>query len=157
MEPTIVALEPRILVGMRIQTTLSADPSLLWQRFKPRVKTIENRLDTDFYSVHVYEAGTTFETFTPNTLFEKWAAVAVSNMNSIPEDMAVLTLPAGLYAVFVHRGLSSGYAQTAQHIFETWVPTAGYRVDERPPFDIFGADYRLDDPDAVEEIWVPIV
>ena len=53
MEPTIVALEPKILVGMRIQTTLSADPSLLWQRFKPRVKTIEIRLDTDFYSVHV--------------------------------------------------------------------------------------------------------
>jgi AraC family transcriptional regulator len=157
MEPTIVALEPSILVGIRIQTTLSADPRLLWQRFKPRVKTIENRLGTDFYSVHVYAAGTTFEKFTPNTLFEKWAAVEVSNSDNIPDEMEVLSLPSGLYAVFVHHGLSSGYAQTSQYIFEQWLPNAGYRVDGRPHFDLFGADYRLDDADAREEIWVPIV
>ena len=34
---------------------------------------------------------------------------------------------------------------------------AGYRVDDRPYFDVMGTGYRPDDPEATEEIWIPVV
>jgi AraC family transcriptional regulator len=42
----------------------------------------------------------------------------------IPEGMETLVLPAGLYAVFIHKGPASTGPATYQYIFETWLPGA---------------------------------
>ena len=96
-----------------------------------------------------------FQNFSPDTEFEKWAAVEVSNFDSVPADMETYTLSGGLYAVFIHKG-SSTDTRTFQYIFGTWLPTSDFVLDNRPHFELLGEKYKNNDPDSEEEIWIPV-
>lgn len=157
MEPKIMDIQDRKLVGLRIQTALSENKTLaLWQSFKPRVKEIGHKTNTHFYSVQIYGTGVAMEAFTPHTLFEKWAAVEVDTFDHVPDGLEKYILSGGKYAVFIHRGPPNAFYKTAEYIFGTWMRNAEYELDERAHFEIMGAQYRLDDPNSEEEIWVPI-
>lgn len=156
--PTLATAPPRRLIGIRIQTTLAENRAAdLWRAFRPRVAEIPHRLGADFFDVKRYGPELAAGQFTPATGFEKWAAVEVADFSNIPEGMQPLDLPGGLYAVFIHRGPASAFARTYQYIFGVWFPASGYRLDDRPHFDVMGPGYRPDDPEATEEIWIPVV
>ena len=70
--------------------------------------------------------------------------------------MQTLVAPAGLYAVFIHRGPPSEGPKTYQHIFGVWLPQSGYVLDERPHFAVMGAKYKHDAADSEEELWIPV-
>jgi AraC family transcriptional regulator len=155
--PTITRSSPRLLLGIRIQTNLAENRAPeLWRTFRPRVAEIQHRAGGDFFDVKRYGTELTNGQFTPATVFEKWAAVEVTDFDHIPEGMEALDLPGGWYAVFVHRGPASAFGRTYQYIFATWLPQSGYRLDQRPHYEIMGPAYRPDDPEAEEEVWVPI-
>jgi AraC family transcriptional regulator len=155
--PTLTTAQPRRLLGIRIQTILAENHAAeLWRGFRPRVLEITNRTGTDFFDVKRYGPDMANGQFTPASVFEKWAAVEVSDYDHIPPGMEALDLPGGLYAVFVHHGRASAFARTYQYIFGTWLPTSGYLLEDRPHFDIMGPAYRPDDPAATEEIWLPV-
>jgi len=155
--PALTTTPPRRLVGIRIQTSLAENRAAeLWRGFRPRIAEIPNRLGADFFDVRRHGPELAAGQFTPATMFEKWASVEVADFNSIPEGMEALDLPGGLYAVFIHHGPASAFARSYQYIFGAWLPTSGYVPDERPHFDIMGPGYRPDDPEATEEIWIPV-
>lgn len=157
MTPRIEHIEDRKLVGLRIRTSLNKPETLrLFSTFMPRRREPENRLNANIYSVEIYDADLDFRKFTPATEFEKWAAVEVKAFGILPKDMEALTIPAGTYAVFLYKGLAQNFGQTAQYIFGTWLPQSEYELDNRPHFEIMGPAYRHDDPNAEEEIWVPV-
>ena len=107
------------------------------------------------YSVQLYKPGY-FEAFNPATIFEKWATVAVASPADTPADLETLVLPGGLYAVFKHLGSASAGPTIFRYIMESWLPTSGYALDERPHFEVLGEKYRPADPASEEEIWIPI-
>lgn len=43
-----------------------------------------------------------------------------------------------------------------RYIFGTWLPASGYVLDDRPHFEVLGPGYRPDDPEAEEDIFIPI-
>lgn len=156
-EPTIVEIGHRKLIGMRVKTTLSENKTLeLWQNFKPRVKEIENRADTDFYSVQIFEKGLKLKQLMPQTEFEKWAAVQVESFDDIPDNLENLTIPGGKYAVFIHCGTPPEFAKTSAFIYGVWLPNSEFELDERPHFEVMSANYHPADPKAEEEVWIPI-
>ncbi|HQU82998.1 MAG TPA: GyrI-like domain-containing protein [Pyrinomonadaceae bacterium] len=156
-EPKIIEIEEIKLLGMSLKTTLAENKTReLWQSFKPRVGEIKTRADADFYSVQIFEKGLKFENLIPATEFEKWAAVRVENFENIPDAMKSLTIPSGKYAVFIHQGTPQEFAKTAAFIFGQWLPNSGFMLDERPHFEVMSANYRADDPNAEEEIWIPV-
>jgi AraC family transcriptional regulator len=67
-----------------------------------------------------------------------------------------MKLPEGLYAVFLHRGPATTGPKTFEYIFQTWLPASEYFLDHRPHFEILGTNYKNDDPDSEEEIWIPV-
>lgn len=85
----------------------------LWQRFMPTRKEIKNNINADLISMQLY--GPAFD-FGPNTEFEKWAAVEVSDLTNVPDQMETFLLPQGLYAVFNYKG-SSMDKRIFQYIF----------------------------------------
>ncbi|MCA9740580.1 MAG: GyrI-like domain-containing protein [Deferribacteres bacterium] len=156
MKPKITTIEPRKLVGMHMQMTLADDQTAaLWQRFMRRRDEINNRANQLYVSMQIFTEVPDLS-FSPDTPFEKWAAVEVTTYHDIPAGMASHTLQGGQYAVFIHRGPAAAYPKTAQFIFGVWLPSSGYQLDEREHFDLMEADYRPDNPNAEEEIWVPI-
>jgi AraC family transcriptional regulator len=98
-----------------------------------------------------------FHSFSPETLFEKWAAQEVADLAFVaPDGFETLDLAGGLYAVFLHQGPASQGATTFRYILETWLPSSGYVLDDRPHFELLGDKYRTDAPESEEEIWLPI-
>lgn len=128
----------------------------LWQFLMPRRKDIPHKLNSDLFSVQVFNPEMEFSNFTPETEFEKWAAVEVSTYEEIPEGMETLDIPGGLYAVFDYKGSPANFAPMFHYIFETWMPDSDYEVDKRPHFDVLGEKYKGNDPASEEEIWVPV-
>lgn len=124
----------------------------LWQRFMPTRKEIKNNINADLISMQLY--GPAFD-FGPNIEFEKWAAVEVSDLTNVPDQMETFLLPQGLYAVFNYKG-SSMDKRIFQYIFGEWLPHSAYQLDNRPHFEVLGEKYKNASPDSEEEIWIPV-
>ena len=155
--PRIVELPKRKLVGKSIRMSLAKNKTeTLWRSFMTEKATLKNTMGTDLYSIQVYDDMYHSNTFNPETEFTKWAAIEVENHNNIPNGFLKFDLEAGLYAVFVHKGPPSSFAKTMQYIFSEWLPTSGYKFDDRPYFELLGAKYKNNDPNSEEEIWIPI-
>lgn len=156
MIPRIETLITKKLVGKCMNMTFFNDKTFeLWRSFMPLRKEIHNVVNPDLFSLQIYPSGF-FDSFNPTVTFEKWAAVEVSDFNSVPGDLFTINLPGGLYAIFLYKGLSTAAAETFQFIFGTWIPNSVYLLDNRPHFEILGEKYKNDDPDSQEEIWIPI-
>ncbi|RED91498.1 GyrI-like domain-containing protein [Marinoscillum furvescens] len=157
MQPRIEKTAGIKLVGMKVTTTLSTqDPASLWKAFKPRCGEIPSRKDGNFYSVQVYSQAFPNQ-FTPNTPFDKWAAVAVTDTPDIPEGMSVLEIPDSTFAVFIHKGPANTFPQTAAKIFGAWLPQSDYQLADLPHFEVMTPDYAGPmHPDAEEEVWIPV-
>lgn len=155
-EPRLELLPEKILIGRKTRMSFAENLTReLWQSFMPRRKEIPNVVNTYLYSVEQYDPYF-FDSFDPGAEFIKWAAVEVSGTDEVPDNIEVLILPTGLYAVFIHRGPASKGVETYEYIFRTWLPASAYALDDRPHFALMGDKYRHEDPDSEEEIWIPV-
>lgn len=156
MQPKIEKLNQSTFIGKRTKMSLTNNTTRkLWQSFMPERKIIPNTIGSEYYSIEVYSPDY-FKNFSPDKPFEKWAAVETTNADIIPEGMETITLPEGLYVVFIHKGPASDGPKTYQYIFQTWLPNSKYALDNRPHFAKMGEKYKSEDPDSEEEIWIPI-
>ena len=153
--PRIVLLTEKKLVGKHLHMSLSNNRTIeLWKSFMPHRKNIKNALGTDLFSLQVYDPSLDFKEFNLETPFQKWALTEVTDFKNIPQGLDAFTLEAGLYAVFMHKGLD--FQPTFQRIFYEWLPSSNYVLDQRPHFEWLGAKYKNGSPDSEEEVWVPI-
>jgi AraC family transcriptional regulator len=155
MNPRIVTSKEKKLIGKRmIMSLVDNKTSELWKSFVPRRREIANNLTDDLISMQVYKPSH-FADFKPTNEFEKWATVEVTDFGNVPNDMETFIVPAGLYAIFDYKGLSSDPA-IFQYLFGTWLPNSGYDLANRPHFEILGGKYKNNDPTSEEQIWIPI-
>ncbi len=149
-------LPEKKLIGNRMEMSFTNNRTgELWRSFMPRRNQISNPVNADLYSIEVYPPQF-FDRFDPSALFEKWAAMEVEDFHAVPKEMEMITLPSGLYAVFLHKGPASEGPKTYNFIFQTWLPNSDYQLDHRPHFALMGEKYKQDDPGSEEEIWIPI-
>jgi len=155
-EPVIVVITSKICLGKCLEMSLADNKvGQLWQSFMPLARQISNRTNTEVLSVQVHPADY-FEAFDPTKTFEKWAVVELTAVPStIPEGMDILVIPAGLYAVFHYKGLSSD-SSIFRYIFNDYLPASIYELDQRPHFEVLGDKYKNMDPNSEEDIYIPI-
>lgn len=157
MEPGIILLSERKIIGMKMRMSYRNNLTFrLWSSFMTQRGKILNKKSDDLFSIQIYGENFNFQKFDPDTEFEKIAGIEVENFDRIPEGMIPFTLEEGLYAVFHHKGPASEGEKTFSYILGTWLPQSGYVVDNRPHFEILGENYRHDDPDSTEDIWIPV-
>jgi len=157
MTPVIKILPEKKLVGMRAKMSLKDNTTReLWKSFMPQRKRIANAFGTDRFSLQIYPESY-FKAFNPVAEFEKWAAVEVTDFNTVPEGMATFTLPGGTYAVFYYKGNPANGPEVFRYIFMDWMPASGYTVDNRPHFEVLGERYQNGSDTSEEEIWVPVI
>jgi AraC family transcriptional regulator len=146
----------RTLVGMRTTMSIAEDATApLFRRFMPRRSDLHDRRGDGTHCVRIHP-GTGPDAFAPTTRFEKWAAARVADDAAVPDGMERLAIPNGRYAVFVHSGPIQGFGASLAWIFGTWLRDAGEVLDDRPHFEWLPEGWRVDDPDAREEVWVPV-
>ncbi|GAA4357976.1 hypothetical protein GCM10023185_23100 [Hymenobacter saemangeumensis] len=155
MEPRIETLPARQLIGLKLTMSLANNQtSVLWQRFMPLLPQVPYAAGPELYSLQVYPLDY-FAAFNPGREFEKWAAVAVFELGTVPAGLESFQLPAGLYAVFSYKG-SSADTSIYQYIFSSWLPASAYVLDDRPQFELLGEKYRNNDTASEEGIYIPI-
>lgn len=156
MQHRIDSINEKRLVGKCMRMSLVENRTgELWRSFMPERRLITNAIGTDLYSMQVYPVGY-FKAFDPAAIFEKWAVAEVGDNGDVPDGMQSITLPGGLYAVFLHKGPASKGAESFAYIFGTWIPASEYEIDERPHFEVLGEKYKNEDPASEEEIWIPV-
>ncbi|MBI9051904.1 MAG: GyrI-like domain-containing protein [Anaerolineaceae bacterium] len=156
MEPKIIDLSSKILVGMHVSMSLADNKTGdLWRAFMPRRREVVNRVDENFISMQVYQKGEQNH-FLPTTVFDKWAVVEVSDADEIPEGMETYVMQGGKYAMFVHHGSANEFPKTMQSIFGEWMPRSDYQLDDREQFEVLAENYDPIDVNAREEVWIPI-
>lgn len=157
MQPRITTISSKKLIGKQIRMSVLEDRTQdLWQSFMPRRNEISNVANKFLYSVQIFDSEKYFDPVSPETEFGKWAAIEVSDYSVIPEGMEPLEIPEGLYAIFDYKGPANAALPFFQYIFQTWIPSSEYDVDNRPHVALMGEKYRGNNPDSEEEIWVPV-
>ncbi len=156
LTPKFRQIPDKKLVGLSATMSLTHNLTTeLWSRFMPKRNLIENRVTEDLISLQIYPPRH-FDHFDPNAQFIKWALAEVSEFGNLPAGFEKFILKGGHYAVFRHRGFSSD-TSIYQYIFGLWLPQSGYKLDERPHFEVLGPNYRNEYPNSEEEIWIPVV
>jgi AraC family transcriptional regulator len=156
VEPKIIELAETHLVGMHSDMSRSADSTpALWRSFMPRRGEVSQRSNSNFISMQVFPQGPA-QVADPEATFTKWAAVEVSADSNLPEGMQRYTLAGGLYAVFHHQGPATDIS-TFMYAFGTWLPGSAYTLDDREHFEVLPENYQPMDPNAEEDIWIPII
>jgi AraC family transcriptional regulator len=154
MKPQIKTLSNTKFIGKKLNFTYADYRAFeLWNSFMPQRKEIQNSIGTELYNIQINPEN--FD-FNPSTLFVKWAAIAVSSFNFVPEGMEKLEIEKGLYAVFQYKGDQSGAAYFFNQIYTEWLPNSEFELDNRPQFEILREKYKNNDPNSEEEIWIPI-
>lgn len=155
MNPQIKDIKEKKLVGLSLKMSLTNYPiGNLWQGFRKRTIEITHKMSDDFISLAIYPANY-FSNFNPSNEFERWACLEVSEFENIPPEMKKFILPAGLYAVFNFNGTHTVNSYF-EYIFESWLPSSNYILDQRPHFEILGKNYKHNHPQSEEEIFIPI-
>jgi len=154
LEPLICTVSAKTLVGDMLEMSFdNIQTPILWRNFMPRRNQVLNAVSSDLYSVQVLKK---FEVPNPQSEFEKWACVEVTEVADIPQNMKVLTIPEGLYAVFHYKGLDTEGYKVFQWIFNQWLPNTIYEFDNRPQFEILSEKYKRNSVDSEEDIYIPI-
>jgi AraC family transcriptional regulator len=157
MQVTITQSPALNLVGLKADVALDPNQTrALRQKFGPWRAKIENRADDNTYAVDIYP-GNYLKDFKPQTVFEKWAAVAVKEKpKSLANPLQFLEIKPALYAIFQHQGSASTVGQTYNYVLNQWLPQSGYKLVARPHVAVMPPKYQPQDPKAQEEIWIPI-
>lgn len=156
-EPRLEIINEKKLAGKHLKMSLARNRTFeLWKSFMTEIKGIKNFVSSDLISMEVYDTSMDFKDFNIDTEFEKWAAVEVTDFNSIPESMDTHILSGGLYAVFLYKGHPAQFQDAFQYIFNSWLPNSEYELDKREHFELMGDKYKNNDPGSEEEVWVPV-
>lgn len=142
------------LAGFSSQMSFTTfNPAPLWQKLMP-IKRIHGLT----HNPGNFSVKTHFETLppSPDAIFRLWAALEINGQEELPEDMELLEVPAGTYAVFEYLGLAAHFVPFYIRILSKELPALGYQPDLRPQFEYLPADYDPQSESSREEIWIPV-
>lgn len=157
MKERIENLSEKKLIGCQLIMSLSENRTPeLWRQFMPMRNKINSSIDSILYSIDVYDNPDYFHKFDFNNKFTRWAAIEVTDFDEIPTGLEVITIPQGLYVVFLHKGNINAGFKLYNYIFTEWFPNSKYNIDQRPHFCLMGDKYINDDDASEEEFWIPV-
>ena len=154
--PIILTLESINLIGHALEMSLIDDRTQeLFSKFMPNIKQIYTTKKTDVYEVLIYDANY-LKKINPEKTFTKWACVKAVHCKLVTTSMESLTIPKGLYAVFNYKGVAKNFGMFMQSIYTTWQPNSAYIIDNRPHFNVLGGQYKNNQPNSEERVYIPI-
>ena len=150
--PTIVEFKGALLCGASTPMSLrSFTPWTLWAKVMPKLARVSHRCNADLISLRYFDG---IPVFGPTTdpSFTYWGGAEV---NCPSEGLEHLEIPAGTYAVFHYKGVSSD-SNFWRYIYSQWLTNSPWELDDRPHFERLGAKYKNEDPNSEEDIYIRI-
>jgi AraC family transcriptional regulator len=162
MEPVIKFVEEKRVIGMgaKFISALSPDANNfqviggLWGRYLPRSQEIPARKSGADLGL-IYCLGDEEQKSHPNEMYYL-AGAEVNSIEKVPEGMTALTVPAGNYAVFTHKGLISKLGMTMKYIYGSWLPKSGKKLRDAPEIEIYDQRFKHNSEESELDIYIPI-
>ncbi len=144
-----VGVATRFDGAVRHKNSLGEDLPSLWGRLISRVGSISDIRPGPFYGVisDPTEGGEGLE----------YLAGAPSAMDPVPQDLSVMTVPAGRWAVFAHHGLPANIDHTVNYIYGSWLVRADEVHGDGPDLEIYGPQWRDGSEESVMFYAVPVI
>ncbi len=153
MEPKFVEREKITLVGLPFYGEPSGGQfGQSWHRFMQHGQQVPNRLDAKVgYGVEIYGPE-----FPEEHKWHYFPSVEVSNLEDVPINLFVKTLPAAKYAVFTAKGGLVKLGETFQYAYMTWLPASEYEVAFPFDFEYYDERFHGDAPESEVDIYIPV-
>ena len=152
MNPEIIEVPEKIIIGRHL--TLPIDDHAvfpLWKQFRTE-QSAHNLLGVDLCAIPTYAE------WPPKSTITHWAGIEKKDGIQYPEDWLIITLYGGIYARFIHLGTQADFPKTMAMIFTEWLPSSPCHYDSsRAQFQIMSADYIMNDPNAKEFLFIPLI
>lgn len=150
---TVVGLEAPFIHALSPAANNLQVIGALWDTFTHRIREVGHRVGHAMFGV-LYDRPIEARTHPDELLY--LAGVAVSNAEQVPEGMIARTIPAGTFAVFIHRGPINKIAETAASIYRTWLPQSGYQHARTADVEMYDDRFCVDGEDSEMEYWIPV-
>lgn len=153
MQPRFVDLAELNLVGLPyFGTPAEGKFTETWHRFFEVEPSIQNRVDPKVcYGVELYD-----KDFMPGQDWYYFPSVQVSSLADTPGLFFAKTFPACRYAVFAAVGGVPKLGEVFQFIYNEWLPASGYAMAYPWDFEVYGEQFKGDEPESVVEIYIPV-
>lgn len=152
-ELKVVGYEAAFIHALSPEATNLQVIGLLWDRFIGRAARIPNRIGDAMFGV-IYGRPETERTH-PHEL-QYIAAVPVSATDEVPEGMVAWIVPAGTFAVFIHRGPIRTIGETVSAIYRDWLPQSAYQHAETADIELYDHRFCPDGADSEMEYWISV-
>lgn len=140
MTPRLLSMNQAICAGLREDIEMPRDKERipeLWSRLQSSIPEIKNICGPAMGVV----SGSA-----KSGCVNYAACVQVADTNSLPQNLDIITVPAGDYAEFVHEGPVSELFRTCDNIYRSWFPGSGLLMGEGPMVEVYPENFRGDEP-----------
>lgn len=149
----VVGLEAPFIHAMSPDANNAAVIGPLWDRFIGCAGEVRGRIGHDMVGI-IYgrppaERGHRDE-------LQYIAGVPVHSVQPLPAGMVAHTVPAGTFAVFIHRGPIRNIAQTVGAIYQQWLPGSTWRHAQIADVEWYGERFCADGPESEMEYWLSV-
>lgn len=152
----IETIASKTLYGISMEMSFAENKTaILWRSFMQMREEFQEPINLDLVSLQVYPEHF-FKEFNPQKTFRKYALVELEEVQHLPENAEKFELSAGRYLVIDFKGDGARFQEMFLYVLNTLLPTLGYKMDNRPHFEILGEKYKNMDPQSEEEVWIPI-
>ncbi len=135
------------VVGLLLHTQpMTPEIPALWEQFVPRMDEIDHVAEPHVsYGLMAYDPSAP----TPLTYM---TGLAVERVDELPAGMSRWDVPANTYAVF--QTTLPAIGDTFNHIYNSWLPTSGYRQTAGPYFERYPETFSPTNPTL--SIYIPV-
>ena len=149
----VVGIERPFIHGLSPETNNFKVIPPMWETICHRSDEITNRVGKAMYGI-IYERPES-ERAHPHEL-QYIAAVAVSTGGKLPEGMVSRTIPAGTFAVFLHRGPIAKIAETCREIYRVWLPQSDWEHAGIADVELYDERFDCESENSVMEYWISV-
>jgi AraC family transcriptional regulator len=150
---TVIGLQTAFIHALSPDTNNSKVLGPLWDRFIHRAKEVPNRIGDAMYGV-IYGQPETQRGHRDELQYI--ASVAVISSAVIPKGLVAHTVPAGMFAVFVHRGPIAKIADTCREIYRVWLPQSPWQHAGTADVEQYDRRFCADSDQSEMEYWIPL-
>lgn len=152
---TIVGLETPFIHALSPDTNNFKVIPPLWEQFLNRAAEVPGRSDPRTSYGIIYSRPES-ERSHPHEL-QYIAGVEVELPAEPPPGMVLRTIPAGTFAVFLHRGPIQRIGETCREIYRQWLPQSAWKHAEIADVEVYDERFDCEGAASEMEYWISVV
>lgn len=151
---TIVGLETPFIHGLSPETNNFKVIPPLWEKLSHRSGEVRGRVGNAMYGI-IY--GRPEAERSHRDELQYIAGVQARSPAVVPEGMVSRTIPAGKFAVFLHRGPIQKIGETCYEIYRVWLPQSSWKHAEIADVELYDERFECEGKESEMEYWISIL